>query len=131
MPSGDFPIRLCFSFLQYSSQVTLPAGTCKYHNGTPCEAPMLRCNAQNVRVTAWITTSQTSIFARQQGPCEDQSAPWPAKHSSLHLIVASHLRTIFIRLPGLVTQEVLSSYHIFQLPQAAILKSAWTSAWTN
>ena len=33
-------------------------------------------------------------------------SPRPAEHSSLHLIVASHLRTIFIRLPGLVAPEV-------------------------
>ena len=113
--------------IQYSSQVTLPTGTRKYHNGTPCEAPMLRCHTLDLRVTAWITTSHTSIFTRQQGPHEDQPAPRPAEHSSLHLIVASHLCTIFIRLP----RPRGTSYHIFQLPQPAILKSAWTSAWTN
>jgi len=92
--------------IQYSSQVTLPTGTRKYHNGTPCEAPMLRCHTLDLRVTAWITTSHTSIFTRQQGPHEDQPAPRPAEHSSLHLIVASHLCMIFIRLRGLLAPEV-------------------------
>jgi len=86
--------------LQYSSQATSPAGTHECHNGTPCEAPMLRCPAQDLRVTAWITASHASIFSRQQGHREDQPAPRPAEHSSLHSIVGSHLCTIFIRLPG-------------------------------
>jgi len=88
---------------------------------------MLRCPAQDLQVTAWITTSHTRIFSRQQGPREDQTAIRPAEHSSLHSIAANHLRTIFIRLPGACSFRV-SSYHIFQLPQAAILKSVWTSA---
>ena len=96
----------------------------------PCEAPMLRCPAQELRVTAWITASHASIFSRQQGHRKDQPAPRPAEHSSLHSIVASHLCTIFIRLPGACSSRG-TSYHIFQLPQAVILKSAWTSAWTD
>jgi len=40
------------SDLQYSSQVTSPAGTREYHNGAPHEAPMLTCLAQDLRVTA-------------------------------------------------------------------------------
>jgi len=116
--------------LQYSSQVMSPAGTRKCHNGTPREAPMLRCPAQDLRITAWITVSHSSIFSRQKGPHEDQPAPRPAEHSSLYSIVASHLRTIFIRLPGACSSRG-SSYHIFQMPQAAILKSAWTSALTD
>jgi len=122
---------LCF--VQYSSQVTSPTGTRECHNGKPREAPMLRCPAQDLRVTAWITASHASFFgffSRQQGPHEDQPAPRPAEHSSLYSIVASHLRMIFIRLPGACNSRG-SSYHIFQLPQAAILKSAWTSAWTD
>ena len=91
---------------------------------------MLRYPAQDLRVTAWITASHPSIFSHQQRPCEDQPAPRPAEHSSLHSIVASHLRTIFIRLPGACSFRG-SSYYIFQLPQAAILKSAWTPAWTD
>ena len=59
---------------------------------------MLRCHAQDLRVTAWIAASHASIFRRQQGHREDQPAPRPAEHSSLHSIVASHLRMIFIRL---------------------------------
>ena len=94
------------SYVQYSSQVMSPAGTREYHNGAPREAPMLTCHAQDLRVTAWITTSHASIFTHQQGPHKDQPAPRPAKHSSLRPIVASHLRTIFIRLPGLVAPEV-------------------------
>ena len=85
---------------------------------------MLTCPAQDLRVTAWITASHASIFIRQQGHCKDQPAPRPAEHSSLHSIVASHLRTYLLGSRG-------SSYHIFQLPQAAILKSVWTSAWTD
>jgi len=87
---------------------------------------MLTCPAQDLRVTARIIASHASIFSHQQGHREDQPAPMPAEHSSLHSIVASHLCTIFIRL-----QRYCNSYHIFQLPQAAILKSAWTSAWTD
>jgi len=49
--------------VQYSSQVTLPAGTCEYRNGAPRDAPMLTCIAQDLRVTAWITTS-TQVFLR-------------------------------------------------------------------
>ena len=106
------PIRMIFQnsvtfVLQYSSQVTSPAGTREYHNGTHRKAPMLRCHAQDLRVTAWITTSHASIFTRQQGArVKDQPAPRPAEHSSLHPIVASHLLRIFIRLPGLVAPEV-------------------------
>ena len=59
---------------------------------------MLTCPAQDLQVTAWIIASHVSIFSRQQGHCEDQPAPRPAEHSSLHSIVASHLRMIFIRL---------------------------------
>jgi len=97
-----------FKTLQYSSQVTSPAGTRECHNGTPREAPMLRCPAQDLRVTVWITASHASIFSRRQGPHEDQPAPGPAEHSSLYSIVASHLRTNFIRLPvlRLVSPEV-------------------------
>jgi len=43
----------------------------------------------------------------------------------------SYLHTIFIRLATRACSSRSSSYHIFQLPQAAILKSAWTSAWTD
>ena len=64
----------------------------------PREAPMLTCPAQDLRVTAWIIASHASIFSRQQGHREYQPAPRPAEHSNLHSIVASHLRTIFIRL---------------------------------
>jgi len=53
--------------IQYSSQVTSPAGIREYHKGAPCEAPMLTCHAQGLRVTAWINTSHASIFTRQQG----------------------------------------------------------------
>ena len=56
--------------IQYSSQVTSPAGTCEYHNGIPCEVLLLKCPAQDLRVTAWITTSHASIFTCQQGFCE-------------------------------------------------------------
>jgi len=91
---------------------------------------MLRCPAQDLRVTVWITASHASIFSRQQGLHEDQPAPRPTEHSSLHSIVASHLRTIFITLPGACSSRG-SSYHIFRLPQVAILESAWTSAWTD
>jgi len=112
--------------IQYSSQVTSPAGTRECHNGAPREAPMLTFPAQDLRLTAWIIASHASIFSCQEGHCEDQPAPRLAEHSSLHSIVASHLRTIFINLGSRG-----SSYHIFQLPQAAILKSAWTSAWTD
>ena len=91
--------------LQYSSQVTSPAGTRKCHNGTPREASMLTCPAQDLRVTAWIIASHAIIFSRQQIHCEDQPAPRPAEHSSLHSILASHLRTIFIKL-----QRQLLSY---------------------
>ena len=87
-----------FFNLQYSSQVTSPTGTCKYHNGAPCEAPMLTCLTQDLRVTAWITTSHASIFTCQQGPRKDQPATRPAEHSSLHPIVASHLRMIYLGL---------------------------------
>jgi len=59
---------------------------------------MLTCLAQDLRVTAWITTSHASIFNRQQGPRKDQPAPRPAEHSSLHPIVASHLRMIYLGL---------------------------------
>jgi len=52
--------------VQYSSQITSFTGTREYHNGAPCEAPMLTCLAQYLRVTAWITTSHASIFTRQQ-----------------------------------------------------------------
>jgi len=81
---------------------------------------MLTCLAQDLRVTAWITTSHASIFIRQQGPRKDQPAPRPAKYRSLHPIVVSHLR-----------MSRSSSYQNFQLPQAAILKSVWTSAWID
>jgi len=64
----------------------------------PREAPMLTCPAQDLRVTAWIIASHASILSRQQGHREYQPAPRPAEHSNLHSIVASHLRTIFIRL---------------------------------
>jgi len=84
--------------LQYSSQVTSPAGTREYHNGAPCEAPMLTCHAQGLRVTSWINTSDASIFTHQQGFCKDQPAPRSVKHSSLHPIVASHLRMIYLGL---------------------------------
>ena len=87
-----------YSYLQYSSQVTSPTGTCECHNGTPREAPMLTCPAQDLRVTAWIIVTHASILSCQQEHCEDQPAPRPADHSSQHSIVASHLRTIFIRL---------------------------------
>ena len=89
---------LTSQIVQYSSQVTSPAGTHEYHNGAPCEAPMLTCQAQGLRVTAWINTSHVSIFTHQQGLCKDQPAPRPAEHSSLHPIVASHLRTIYLGL---------------------------------
>ena len=86
--------------VQYSSQVTSPAGTREYHNGAPREAPMLTCLAQDLRVTVWITTSHASIFTRQQGPRKDQPAPRPAEHSSLHRslhrIVTSHLHMIYL-----------------------------------
>jgi len=59
---------------------------------------MLTCPAQDLQVTAWITASLASIFSRQQGHREYQPASMPAEHSSLHSIVASHLRMIFIRL---------------------------------
>ena len=121
----QFIIHSLLSKVQYSSQVMSPAGTRECHNGTPCKAPMLTCPAQDLRVTAWIIASHASIFSRQQGHREDQPAPRPAEHSSLHSIVASRLRTIFIRLPGACSSRG-SSYHIFQLPQAAILKSVWT-----
>jgi len=84
--------------LQYSSQVTSPAGTREYHSEVPCEAPMLTCHAQGLGVTAWINTSHVSIFTRQQGPHKDQAAPRPAECSTLHPIVASHLRTIYLGL---------------------------------
>jgi len=64
--------------VQYSSQVTSPAGTCEYHNGAPREAPRLTCLAQDLRVSAWITTSHASIFTCQQGPRKDQPEPRPA-----------------------------------------------------
>jgi len=86
------------SHIQYSSQVMSPAGTREYHNGAPYEAPILTCHAQGLRVTAWINISHASIFTRQKGHCKDQPAPRPAEHSSLHPIVASHLRTIYLRL---------------------------------
>ena len=57
--------------IQYSSQVTSPAGTREYHNEAPREAPMLTCLAQDVRVTAWITPIHASTFTRQQGPRKD------------------------------------------------------------
>ena len=59
---------------------------------------MLTCPAQDLRVITWIIASHASIFSRQQGHREYQPAPRPAEHSSLHSIVVSHLRTIFIRL---------------------------------
>ena len=65
---------------------------------TPREAQMLTCPAQDLQVTAWIIASHASIFSCQQGHREYQPAPRPAKYSSLHSILASHLRTIFIRL---------------------------------
>ena len=84
--------------IQYSSQVTSHTGTREYHNGAPREALMLTCHAQDLRVTAWITTSHVGIFTCQQGLREDQPASRPAEHSSLHPIVASHLRTIYLGL---------------------------------
>ena len=51
--------------IQYSTQVTSPAGTCKYHNVIPCEVLLLKCPVQDLRVTAWITTSHVSIFTCQ------------------------------------------------------------------
>ena len=88
---------------------------------------MLTCPAQDLRVTAWVIATNSSIFSRQQEHREDQPAPRPADHSSLHSIVASHLYAQF----SLGSRG--SSYHhsIYQLPQNAILKSVWTSAWTD
>jgi len=91
-------IRFGKLFLQYSSQVTSLVGTREYHNGAPREAPMLTCHTQGLRVTASINTSHASVFSRQQGPRKDQPAPRPAEHSSLHPIVASHLRIICLGL---------------------------------
>ena len=124
-------------YIQYSSQVMSPAGTCKCHNGTPrgpnAEMPCAR------PVSNYVDNCQpsdvASIFSRQQGPHECTQACWqqqPVLHCSY-----SHLRTIFIRLPRACSSipgacsSRGSSYHIFRLPQAAILKSAWTSAWTD
>ena len=59
---------------------------------------MLTCPAQYLRVTAWIIASHASIFSRQQEHRGYQPTPRPAEYSSLHSIVASHLRMIFIRL---------------------------------
>jgi len=59
---------------------------------------MLTCQAQGLKVTAWINIRHASIFTRQQGPRKDQPAPRPAEHSNLHPIVASHLRTIYLGL---------------------------------
>ena len=57
---------------------------------------MLTCPAQDLRVTAWIIASHASIFSRrQQGHRENQPAPRPAEHSSLHSIVASPIYARF------------------------------------
>ena len=94
MPSGDFPIGLCFSFLQYSSQVTSPTGTCKYHNGTPCEAPMLRCNTQDLRVSIcmdnhqprkyFYSSARTSRGSTCTQACRAQQPAPHCSQSSMH-----------------------------------------------
>jgi len=87
----DFKILIfytCCTYVQYSSQVTLPARTREYHKGAPRKVLMLRCPVQHLWVTVWITTSHASIFTRQQGSHEVQLAPRPAEHRSLPHTVA-------------------------------------------
>jgi len=99
---------LCFTYLidrvQYSSQVTSLACTCKYHKGTPrglnveipCVTPVGNC-VDNHKLREYF---YSSARISQGLTCAQASrAQQPAAH-------CSYLCTIFIRLPGLVATEV-------------------------
>jgi len=78
--------------------VQLTGNVARRHSRVPQWTPLRGPNADMPRTRPennCVDKHQPrEYFTRQQGPCKDQPAPRPAEHSSLHPIVASHLRTI-------------------------------------